>query len=78
MSKTDVILFTRRGCHLCEVARDILVQHGLQPELIDIDRDDELRRRYTACVPVVTIDGRERFRGRVDPVLLRRIVEQGT
>ena len=76
MSKNEVILYTRRGCHLCDVARDVLAAHGLEPELVDIDRDDELRRRYTDCVPVVLIDGRERFRGRVDPVLLRRILER--
>jgi hypothetical protein len=28
-------------------------------------------------VPVVAIDGRVRFRGRVDPVLLRRILAHG-
>jgi hypothetical protein len=41
---------------------------------VDIDADPALRKRYTDCVPVVEIDGRERFRGRVNEVLLRRIV----
>jgi hypothetical protein len=41
---------------------------------IDIDSDPELRSKYTECVPVVVIDGRERFRGRVDEVLLRRLL----
>lgn len=66
-------LYTRQGCHLCDEAREVLVRHGYQVESIDIDQDDELRRRYNLCVPVVVIDGRERFRGRINEVLLRRL-----
>ena len=39
--------------------------------------DEELRNRFDTCVPVVEIDGRIRFRGRVDPRLLRRILRSG-
>jgi len=69
-----VILYTRVGCHLCDDARDLLEQHGLTPQLIDIDRDNKLANEYGNCVPVVEIDGRVRFRGRVNPVLLRRLL----
>jgi glutaredoxin len=69
-----VTLYTRQGCHLCDDAHALLVKHGLAPELIDIDADPELRQRYTACVPVVIIDGQERFRGRVNEVLLARLL----
>jgi glutaredoxin len=72
-----VIVFTRRGCHLCEEAIALLARHGLTPTLIDIDADPALLARYTACVPVVEIDGRERFRGRVNEALLRRILAAG-
>ena len=72
---TSVILYTRRGCHLCDDAKLILQQHGLSPELVDIDQDPALVERYRDCVPVVTFDGRERFRGHVDPLLLRRLLD---
>jgi glutaredoxin len=71
----EVILYTRALCHLCDDARDVLVRHGLKPQSVDIDADPTLRERYTECVPVVVIDGRERFRGRVDEVLLRRLLQ---
>ncbi len=49
--------------------------HGLQPELVDIETDDELVVRYGACIPVVMIDGKERFRGSVDELLLKRLLK---
>ena len=57
----SVIVYTRLGCHLCESAAEILKSHGLAPRLVDIDQDPELVERYDECVPVVVIDGRERF-----------------
>jgi glutaredoxin len=71
---SQVVIYTRRGCHLCEEAEAMLLRLGLRPRLVDIDADPSLRERYSDCVPVVEIDGRERFRGRVNEVLLRRIV----
>lgn len=70
----DVVLYTRRGCHLCDDAKQLLVAQGLHPKEVDIDGDAELVERYGLLIPVVAIDGRERFRGRVDPVLLRRLI----
>jgi glutaredoxin len=73
---TRVVLYTRRGCHLCDDAQALLEAHGLLPECVDIDKDAALRERFDTCVPVVEIDGRIRFRGRVDPLLLRRLIRE--
>jgi glutaredoxin len=71
-----VVLYTRQGCHLCE---DLEAQlEGLQRDYrfslvkVDIDTDPELVRQHGECVPVVAINGRVRFWGRVNGVLLRR------
>jgi glutaredoxin len=72
-----VILYTRQGCHLCQDALAVLKRHGLDPRLIDIDADPVLRERYNECVPVVEINGKVRFRGRVNEVLLSRLVAAG-
>jgi glutaredoxin len=69
-----VVLYTRRGCHLCEDALRLLEHHGIAPLCADIDGDPVLRERFDTCVPVVEINGRIRFRGAVHPVLLRRII----
>jgi glutaredoxin len=70
----NVMLYTRAGCHLCDDAQALLEAHGLSPQLVDVDADEVLRERFNECVPVVEIDGKIRFRGRVDPVLLRRLL----
>ncbi len=74
MPQPSVILYTRQGCHLCDDAKAILCAHGLAVAEVDIDADEHLRQQFDTCVPVVEIDGKIRFRGRVDAVLLRRLL----
>jgi len=73
----EVTLYSRRNCHLCEVARDVLRSEGITPSVVDIDSDPELQRKYTNDVPVILIDGREAFRHRVDVEALRRMIMSG-
>ncbi len=74
MPDHDVTVYTRRGCCLCDQAKQLLERHGLTVQEVDIDNDERLRDKYTECVPVVVIDGRERFRGRVNERLLVRLL----
>lgn len=69
-----VVLYSRTKCHLCDEAEQVLRKYGLQTEKIDIDDDPLLCKRFGTCVPVIEIDGRIRFRGHINEVLLRRII----
>ncbi|MGI9428298.1 MAG: glutaredoxin family protein [Bythopirellula sp.] len=71
----NVILYTRTGCHLCADALQVLQEHGLQAEEIDIDGDENLLQQFNTCVPVVEINGKVRFRGQVDRLLLKRLLK---
>lgn len=73
-SAPRIVLYTRDGCHLCDDALALLESHGLKPDCIDIDAVPNLRERFNECVPVVEINGHIRFRGRVDPILLKRLL----
>lgn len=73
-AEIQVVLYTRQGCHLCDDVRAVLEAHGLAPHAIDIDCDAASLAKYDTCVPVVVMDGVERFRGRVNEVLLRRLL----
>ncbi|MCU9612917.1 glutaredoxin family protein [Caldibacillus lycopersici] len=56
-----VILYTRQGCHLCENAKEILLEiqelFEFQIQEIDIDSSDVLTEKYGLCIPVVEING---------------------
>jgi glutaredoxin len=73
---TEVVLYTRPGCHLCDEARATLAR--VRDELPfafaerDIERDEELHRRYLERIPVVEIDGEQAFELELDEVELRR------
>jgi glutaredoxin len=76
----QVVIYTRQGCHLCEEAQTVLEaagqRHRLTVRLSDVDSDPVLAARYGLEVPVVEIAGRVRFRGRVNPVLLDRLLRK--
>jgi glutaredoxin len=76
-----VVLYTRAGCHLCDDAHSLLRQarlrHGFVLEVIDVDTDAALRGQHGERVPVVAINGRVRFWGRVNRVLLERLLQAG-
>ena len=58
----QVLLYTRKGCHLCEIVKESLVKlhrhGGFHWSEIDVDSDGRLRREYNDQVAVVFIDGR--------------------
>lgn len=70
----EATLYTRDGCHLCEQAHELLLRYKIPVTTVNIDSDPALKARYNDCVPVIWIDGRERFRGHVDGRLLQRIL----
>lgn len=67
---SEVILYSRQGCHLCDVVKDSLVRLASEAEfqwrVVDIDTDPELRRLYNEEVPVVFINGRKAFKYHMD------------
>jgi glutaredoxin len=77
-----VIVFTRTSCPLCAEAWQLLqrqqIRYGFALEAKDIDESAELVREHGDWVPVVTINGQVRFRGHVNEVLLRRILEHSS
>ena len=65
----EVVLYSRRGCHLCEIVKESLGKLSRKATFtwreIDVDSDEELRRKFTDEVPVVFINGRKAFKYRM-------------
>src|SRR5207237_156033 len=80
---TEVTLYTRKECHLCEDAkasiRAAVSMHRLPITLreVDIEGDPDLRARYSDDVPVILVDGVEAFRHRLTPEQLTAYVRGG-
>lgn len=73
-----VVLFTRSGCHLCDLAREgvdaVRATHPFELTIVDIDERDELIRDYGYRVPVVEVDGEAAFEIEVDRAALSAMV----
>lgn len=78
MSETEITIYTRENCHLCEEAVETCRRVGesvsadISLDLVDVDEDPELRERYGDRVPYIFVDGRPAFKYRVEADELRR------
>lgn len=80
MSKVHVIVYSRPGCHLCDEAKEAIERAGCTDayymEEINIETNQDLLRKYQFDIPVVTINGHEAFRHRVDSTKFRKLVTE--
>jgi len=71
-----VVLYTRRECHLCRDAREILLRFSSEFPLefseVDVDADPALSERYGSEVPVVIAGGAKISKLRPDEQAIRR------
>jgi glutaredoxin len=74
----QVTLVTRTGCHLCEVAEQLLGrlsgELGFAYREVDVDASPVLRDEYSDRVPVILIDGKEHGYWRVEEARFRAAV----
>ena len=62
----QVVVYSRKGCHLCEIVKEMLAKlqrrGGFTWREVDVDTDDALRRQFSDEVPVIFIDGKKAFK----------------
>lgn len=72
-------VYTRAQCACCHKALALLEgyreRYGFTIQTVDVDTDQALAEAHGMSVPVVAIDGKVRFRGVVNPVLLQRLLD---
>ena len=77
---TEVVVYTRPGCHLCDEAIEQIVAlhaEGRHFELreVDIESDELLLRRMLEKIPVVEVDGVVVSELFLDPSALRARID---
>ncbi len=72
-------LYSRPGCHLCETMLEqlqpFLEKYSLEVQLVDIESDDELLRRYAIKIPVLALDGETLCQYQLDPQVLTQALK---
>ena len=75
-----VTLYRRKDCHLCEVAKAVLLSlQRVVPfhlQQVDIEGDAELERRFLLEIPVVEVGGEVVSAGQVDVEAIRGAVNR--
>jgi glutaredoxin len=71
----QISFITKKGCHLCEDAEQILLtvcgELGMKFEKLSLEDEPELSHLYQEEIPVVLIDGIQHSAWRIDPAKLR-------
>ncbi len=73
-----LILYSKKDCHLCEVAKEKLLE--IQQEYpfslteIDIESDEKVFEKYKYLIPVIEIDGKIAFNYRVNEAELKKLL----
>jgi hypothetical protein len=75
---TSLTLYGKPGCCLCDEAREavgaVRAEVPFDLEEVDISLDPVLHRRYGERIPVLCVDGAERFELGVDAEALRKLL----
>ena len=73
-----ITVMSKPDCHLCDEALEVIqrvvgAHIPILIEEVDITQDLDLLEKYHDDIPVVLVDGIEKFRLRVDPNQLARM-----
>ena len=74
----NITIYSKKGCHLCEVAMQKLLE--IRQEFpfslteIDIEKNEELFQKYKYLIPVIEIDGKEVFNYKIDENKLKELL----
>jgi len=62
----EVVVYTKPGCHLCDVVKDILetlqANHAFHLRIVNILEDPEANQKFKEEIPVVFINGEKAFK----------------
>ncbi|MFN0151390.1 MAG: glutaredoxin family protein [bacterium] len=74
----EVVFYTRAGCHLCDVAKQVVdavrQRVAFALDVVDIDGDAALAARWNDEVPVVFVNGKKAFKYTVDAARFERLL----
>jgi glutaredoxin len=80
MVKPVITLYSRNGCHLCEHAKETLLElksdYHFTLEEVDIEKSEELTELYGFSIPVVLVNGEEVAFGKFTKIDVSRYLQK--
>lgn len=73
---SEVVLYGKPGCCLCDDARAALEAAGIGFREVDINRDPGLLAEYGIRIPVVEVGGVPAFEAGMNPADLAELVDE--
>jgi hypothetical protein len=74
-----IILISKPGCHLCDIAREVIARVALDLDIPWVERsitdDPGLSAEYREQIPVTLVDGAQHDYWRVDESRLRKALQ---
>jgi glutaredoxin len=73
-------LYSKKECHLCDIVKKEL--NDLRKELsfsiteVDIEKDLNANEKYRHLIPVIEMDGKVIFTGRINEEKLKNVLKQ--
>jgi glutaredoxin len=81
MPQTVVTLYSRQGCHLCEQAKQTIIElqkeFSFKLEEVDIEQSDDLTELYGLMIPVVFINDEEAGFGQINKIDISNRLQVG-
>ena len=62
-NSSQLILYSRPGCHLCEMAKTALEKANIPVRVVSVESDPALEAAYGIEIPVLTRDGKTLLKG---------------
>ena len=77
-----VTLYSKKHCHLCEEAHEVLeriaARYDFEIEEVDIESNPGLYEKYKNEIPVIFLEGKKLFKFKVDEKQLIRALKSRT
>ena len=73
--RNNVALFSRKGCHLCEQAEDLVAIYFPRCQVLNVDLDESHKQLYGIRVPVLVVGGEVSLEGKISEADVVRLAQ---
>ena len=73
--RNSVALFSRKGCHLCEQAEDLVAIYFPRCQVLNVDLDESHKQLYGIRVPVLVVGGEVSLEGKFSEADVVRLAQ---